>query len=195
MLLFAAAPAQIARALQRVGLVTAATSVFADLDRALEHAENGVLAIDRTVAPQSGLDELDAAYPEVEVRKQLTTYCERVTWQAGEQAVRQGAPSDAMYFIESGQLTAWRERPDRSPIRLRTIIPGTVIGELGFYLGTERSATVIADQESSAFAITGQALRRMQDENPSLAIIFHRFMATIAAERAADSVRLLEAGA
>lgn len=194
-LLFAAVPAQIAGALQRVGLVSAAMPVFADLDRALEHAENGVLAIEGTVAPQSDLDELDAAYPEVEVRKQLTAYCERVTWQAGEQAVRQGAPSDAMYFIESGQLTAWRERPDRSPIRLRTIIPGTVIGEVGFYRGSQRSATVVADQESSAFAITEQALRRMQEDNPALAILFHRFMATIAAERAADSVRLLEAGA
>jgi sulfate permease, SulP family len=193
-LLFAAASPQIARALQRTGLVTADRPMFADLDHALEHAENGVLAIDRIAAPQSGLDELDAAYPEVEVRKQLTTYCERITWHAGEHALRQGAPSDAMYFVESGQLTVWRERPGNSPIRLRTIIPGTVIGELGFYRGAERSAMVIADQESTAFAITRQALRRMQEDNPGLAVIFHRFMATIAAERAADSVRLLEAG-
>jgi SulP family sulfate permease len=96
-----------------------------------------------------------------------------------------------MYFIESGQLTVWRDRSGRSPIRLRTIIPGTVVGELGFYRGAQRSATVIADQESSAFAITGQALHRMQEDNPTLAVIFHRFMATIAAERAADNVRLL----
>jgi CRP-like cAMP-binding protein len=62
---------------------------------------------------------------------------------------------------------------------------------VGFYLHTSRAATVIADQASTAYRITAQALRRMQNENPTLASMFHRFMATIAAERAADNVRLL----
>jgi SulP family sulfate permease len=70
-------------------------------------------------------------------------------------------------------------------------VPGTVVGEVGFYLHSRRAATVIADEASAAFRITAQALRRMQRENPTLSSIFHRFMATIAAERAADNVRLL----
>jgi SulP family sulfate permease len=185
--LFAAVPPGLARALP--GAVAAHS--FADLDHALEHAENAVLGLERTSAPQSGLDDLEAAYPAVGVRRQLMTYCERVSWRAGEVALRQGDPSDAMFFVESGQLTVWRERADGQRIRLSTIAPGTVIGEIGFYLGTVRSATVIADQPSSAFCITRPALQRMQDQDQALAVTFHRFIATVTAERLSGSIELL----
>jgi SulP family sulfate permease len=193
--LWAAVPPGLLQALQAAGLagVGQASLTFADLDHALEHAENRVLGIARTAAPQSGLDELEAAYPTLGVRRQLMAYCDRVIWRPGGHVLRQGAPSDAMFFLESGLLTAWRELPDGGRIRLRTIVPGTVIGEVGFYSASPHAASIVADQESSAYRITREALRRIQKDDPPLASTFHRFMVVVIAERAEDSINRLAA--
>jgi sulfate permease, SulP family len=197
--LFAAVPERLSRALRAAGLAASAQAdggrpgrfAFTDLDHALEYVEDAILQGMGADVPPSGLDQLEAAYPAFGVRKQLLAYCESVSWAPGEIAMQEDGPSDALYFIQSGRLTAWRTVAEGGRIRLRTIVPGTVVGEVGFYLHTSRAATVIADHPSSAFRITAQALRRMQQDNPTLSSMFHRFMATIAAERAADNVRLL----
>ncbi|MEM7025657.1 MAG: cyclic nucleotide-binding domain-containing protein, partial [Pseudomonadota bacterium] len=194
----AALPMTVANALRKAGLAgvgEAAVRAFPDLDHALEQAENAVLGIDEMVTPQSGLDELEAAYPDVGIRAQLMTYGEPVSWRPGEVAIRQGDPSDSMFFIESGRLTAWRELADGNRARLSTIVPGTVVGELGFYLRSRRAASIIADVESTAFCITRNALRRMETDDPRLASIFHRLMVIVAAERAVSNVGLLDARA
>jgi SulP family sulfate permease len=162
--LFAALPEGLSKALREAGLVPAGQAgqrAFVDLDHALEYAETAILGVGGTAAPQSGLDALDEAYPTVGVREQLLPYCESVTWAPDEIAMQEDDPSDALYFIQSGRLTAWRTLADGGRIRLRTIVPGTVVGEVGFYLHSARAATVIADQPSSAFRITAQSLRRM----------------------------------
>ena len=122
----------------------------------------------------------------------ILAYATRVTWRAGEHAIRQGERSEEMYFIEAGRLTALLEQPSGNRVRLRTILPGTVIGEVACYLGLPRSASVIADQDSSAFRITKDALERMRIENAELAVAFHEFMARAAAERLAHNTALLE---
>lgn len=193
--LFAALPKRLSKALQVAGLAAAGQGRFPDLDHALEYAETAILGIDGAAAPQSGLDALEAASPTVDVRRQLLSYCARVTWQPGEWVVHQDDPSDAMFFVESGRLTVWRQLADGGRIRLGTIVPGTVIGEIGFYRHATRTASIVADQESSAFRITRQALRRMQEEQPWLSSMFHRFMASLAADRLADNLRRLDTGA
>ena len=122
----------------------------------------------------------------------ILAYGTRVTWRAGEHAIRQGEQSEEMYFIESGRLTARLEHASGSRVRLRTILPGTVIGEVACYLGLPRSASVVADQDSSAFRITKDALERMRTKNAELAVAFHEFMARTAAERLAHNTALLE---
>jgi len=192
--LLAALPAGLSKVLHEVGPKPAGQRVFVDLDHALEYAETAILGSDGTAALRSGLDVLDEAYPNIGVRQQLSSYGEQVRWQPGEHVIHQGHASDAMFFIESGRLTAWRRRADGSRMRLGTIVPGTVIGEVGFYRHAASTASIVADQESSAFRITRQALRRMQEEKPWLSSIFHRFMAGIAADRLAHNLRRLDPG-
>lgn len=58
------------------------------------------------------------------VNYRLMTYLEKHQVGEGDYLVRQGNPSDAMYFIESGQLTAQLELPDGRITRLRTMRGG-----------------------------------------------------------------------
>jgi SulP family sulfate permease len=193
-ILWSAVPEAIAVALRSAGLELGrrtSPQLFSDLDHALEYAEDVVLDMFAGTSPAP--DEPARAFPVLAMGEGILAYGTRVTWRAGEHAIRQGERSEEMYFIEAGRLTALLEQPSGGRVRLRTILPGTVIGEVACYLGLPRSASVIADQDSSAFRITKAALERMRREDPELAVAFHEFMARAAAERLAHNTALLEA--
>ncbi|MFW6076771.1 MAG: SulP family inorganic anion transporter [Hyphomicrobiales bacterium] len=165
-----------------------------DLDHALEYAEEALLHdVTDTPEPEEGMNELQRAFPEEDMRNKLLSYGTRMQWGPGEHVIRQGECSDVMYFVESGRLTAQLETDDGKIIRLRTIISGTVVGEIGCYLGLPRTASIVADRDSSAFRITQSDLVRMETHDPNLAAMFHRFMVRVTAERLAHNTRLLEA--
>ena len=190
MVLWSAVPESVTAALRSAGLdLDRRTRLFLDLDHALEHAEDVVL--DRLAGAAPELAASAYAFPALAIGEGILAYGTRVTWRAGEHAIRQGERSEEMYFIESGRLTARLEQASGGHVRLRTILPGTVIGEVACYLGLPRSASVVADQDSSAFRITKDALERMRGENAELAVAFHEFMARAAAERLAHNTAML----
>ena len=80
--------------------------------------------------------------------------------------------------------------PGLGPDRLTR---GTVIGELGFYLGTPRSASVVADCDGRAFRLTRSALERMETVHPQLASALHQFIAELLAERLFQATQTLDA--
>lgn len=107
--------------------------------------------------------------------------------------MRQGDPPEALYFIESGQVTAQLELADGSAVRLVTIGPGAVAGELELYLDAPRSASVVAEKPSRIHRLSATALHRMEEEDLDLAAAFHKFVARLMAERLALNVRTLYA--
>jgi sulfate permease, SulP family len=147
--------------------------------------------LDRLAGAAPELDESAQTFPALAIGEGILAYGTRVSWEAGEHAIRQGDQSEEMYFIGSGRLTARLDHASDSHVRLRTILPGTVIGEVACYLGLPRSASVVADEDSSAFRITKDALERMRIENAELAVAFHEFMARATAERLAHNTALL----
>jgi SulP family sulfate permease len=78
-------------------------------------------------------------------------------------------------------------------IRIRRTGPGTVLGELGFYLDTPRTASVIADGPGKAYRLTTESLDKMEVSDPELASALHRFMADLLAERLLRTTQTLEA--
>lgn len=189
--LFSEVPPSVAAALHAAGLdqVGSGPRVFPDLDHALEYAEDALLA---AAQHASVADQGKPAVPDAAIREVIAAYGTRVEWRAGDYAMRQGEQAEDMYFVESGRLTAQLDLADGSHVRLRTIMPGTVIGEVGCYLGLRRSASVVADEDSSAYRLSKEALARLRAENPSLAVAFHEFIACTAAERLAYNTGLLQ---
>jgi SulP family sulfate permease len=78
-------------------------------------------------------------------------------------------------------------------MRLRTIGPGTVVGEVTLYLGTPRTASVIAETSSRMHRLSREAMGRMEREDPELASAVHRMFARLLAQRLADTLREIEA--
>ena len=176
---------EIAARLQAVGM-TSGEDVrrFADLDRGLEWCEDELLRRAGAHDPDDASDDpLAGLEPDARRRAALTEWFARRDVQAGEILVEQGAPSDGLYVVASGSLTAWLEQPEGGPIRLESVGPGRVLGELGFFLGTTRSASVVADEESIVCCLSREAFERMRVEAPDAALALHQAMVRLLSER------------
>jgi CRP-like cAMP-binding protein len=61
---------------------------------------------------------------------------------------------------------------DGPPVRLAKVRHGALLGEIAFYLGEPRSATIVATRPSSVRVMRRTALERMRAEKPELATRF-----------------------
>jgi SulP family sulfate permease len=144
------------------------------------------------VAVPSTLSErlVYAGFNEEETSK-LFAYLERMEIDAGEYLIHQGDESNDLYLIESGQLSVYLEVENENRLRLQATGTRTVIGEIGLYLKTERTASVIANEPSIVYRLSKEALDEMREKAPDLAADFHQFVARQLAERLVDTTRLV----
>jgi SulP family sulfate permease len=170
--------------------------IFPDVDHALEWCENRLLAGEGLAAgmkDETIEDHLGALLPEGADVNVLIAYMEPRELAAGEYLMRQGDPPDDLYFIENGQVTAQREIPDHDPIRLETMRGGHMLGEIGFYLGEERTASVVADEPTTVYRLTKPALERMELDHTKSALVFQDFIIEQLAERVSHMVGTIDA--
>jgi NTE family protein len=95
----------------------------------------------------------------------LATGAEQLALRRGEVLVRQGEPSDALYFVLSGRFTVHR---DGSVEPIAEIAQGQPIGEIGFFAGLPRTATVVALRDSRVLAITRDRFHEIGESSPGL---------------------------
>jgi SulP family sulfate permease len=168
---------------------------FPDLDHAIQWCEERLLEQEAIAAdqprPLAALlhDGLGFA-ADVE---RLLPYLEPVDLPVGYELIRQGEPSTDMYLLESGRLTAFFTPVRGDPVRLRTMAPGTVVGDVTMYLGTVRSASVVTEEPSRLYRLTREALKAMERDDPELSGALHGALARLLARRLTDSLRTIEA--
>jgi sulfate permease, SulP family len=98
-----------------------------------------------------------------------------------------------MYFVESGHVTTnLQVSPDRF-IRLRSMGAGSTVGEMGLYLKTPRTATVFVTEPSVLYRLSDKSLKLIEQKDPDLASLLHRWIVKLLAERLSDNNRTLEA--
>jgi SulP family sulfate permease len=172
------------------------TRRFTDLDHGLEWCEEQLLA---DFAGHHGCQScgalalLEKTLDDDDALRRFETYLERVAFSPGDRLITQGdAPGD-LFFLEEGHVSVYLEKSASKRVRIRRTGPGTVLGELGFYLRAPRTASVIAEDSGLAFRLSSESLARMQVEAPELAAAFHRFMADLLAERLVRTTRTLDA--
>ena len=96
-----------------------------DLDRGLERCEDALLMDlvpgERTVPVLEGLPP------------HLWEYFERVSLEEGTKLIEQGEAPDDVYVLESGRLRVELVTPGATQMRVSTVLPGVIVGEVALY--------------------------------------------------------------
>lgn len=195
-LVFAGVGQKLVNHFQQEGLQGGTSSIQfpPNIDRALEWIENEMIASQITglKIKQDIAEQLKAIFSDDGVEK-LIPYLQRREYRSGEYLIREGDAPDFIYFIQSGQVTAQLESANREPIRLETMQSGRSVGEIAFYLGTRRTASVVADQDSVVYSLSIEDLKNMEAHAPEIANIFHRVSVFLLSERVMHLTRTVRA--
>jgi SulP family sulfate permease len=167
----------------------------ADLDHGIEWCEESIIAQTAAVgSAQSTLaQQLQAIVSGGSGVAKLVSYLHRQEYTPGDYLIRQGDVPDMLYFVETGQLSAQLEAPGQPPVRLETMSGGRTVGELGFFLGIPRTASVIVEEPSVIYSLSTTALADMEERDPEVANLFYRVVTHLLAERAVHLTRVVEA--
>jgi SulP family sulfate permease len=186
----------VARALTRGNLnAGASVRIEPDIDRGLVWCENRLLA---RLAP-----ELDAERPrdlaeltfslvkDARLAVDLSGYFEPVALDEGELLVEGGSPSDEMYLVGSGRGAVTVMGAGNAAVRIATVGPGAIVGEVAFFLDQPRNASVVVESPMTAWRFSRKSLARLQKEMPDLAFRFHEGIAAMMAARLTSTNRLV----
>lgn len=144
-----------------------------DLDRGLQVCEDGLLA-----SHPSPSDSAPAGMP-----SGLGLYVSRESLAPGAVLIRQGEPPDDVFVLESGRLQVEMTTPEGVRVRLRTVLPGVVVGEIALYTGVARTADVVAETPSVILRLSRASIERIEATEPELAAELHRWLAGTLSER------------
>jgi SulP family sulfate permease len=113
----------------------------------------------------------------------IASYMERQELNHGEFLFRQGEPGDSVVLQASGSVAITIIDEHGRPIRLRRMVGHTVVGEMGFYRGVPRTASVVAEEPTVIYRLTRAAFDKMQEEDPTAAAALHKLIIRLLSDR------------
>jgi SulP family sulfate permease len=157
-----------------------------DLDRALQRCEEGLLA-EKAAAAATGGDGVAGMPPG------LSLHLERVELTEGTTLIHQDEAPGDVFVLESGRLRVETLTAEGVRMRLRTLRPGVVVGEIAHYTGVPRTADVVTETPAVVLRLSADAIERIEATEPELAAQLHRWLAWTLADRLGDTMRTFDA--
>jgi len=176
---------ELTAAFNALGLLSEAGAVASDLDHALEACEDVIIAAYHSAAGEARtlMEWLSAALGDAGYAARLTAACERFEAAAGQVIARQGDPTDRMHFILDGRVGIIVEVEGGRALRVRSLGPHTMVGEMGLITAKPRSATIQAELPSVLYALSAEAYERIKSDNPELIQALLTYVITVMADR------------
>ncbi|HVG50031.1 MAG TPA: SulP family inorganic anion transporter [Xanthobacteraceae bacterium] len=113
----------------------------------------------------------------------LIGYLERKNIDSAQVLYDRGGPANSIDLVAAGTLMVEISNPENATSRRRRITTHTVVGEMGFFRKSVRSATVSTDGSATIFTLTRTNFERMQQERPDLSSAFYNFIICVLADR------------
>lgn len=176
------------------GESTSYVQIVPDLDHGIEWCEEHMLQEQAFAQDEAGIIEQVAAFlPEPGDHLILMEYLTHRDVEPGDVLARQGEPSDEMFLLQSCSASVFLETDSGKRHRIRRAGTGTIFGEVGFYLGTTRTATVAIDTSGELYILTQEANSRLEAEHPHIAAALHKFMIRVITRRLQLTTTTLQA--
>ncbi|MEC7848938.1 MAG: SulP family inorganic anion transporter [Candidatus Neomarinimicrobiota bacterium] len=164
---------------------------FVDLDHGLEWCEEQII---QTVLKDSG--DLDRLRDNSQFRNMLSDiseYLEEQDVPADMVIIEQGKKAGGIYFLESGHFTVRLDSGKEKQIRLKTLGPGTIVGEVSLYLGSKASASVVTDVDCRIYYLSKENFKKLQLEAPEKTTMLHSYVVKLLSDRLAESNATIQA--
>ncbi len=161
--------------------------VAATLDAALAAEEEALLA--ETPAARQPSD-LAVLMNSIEAAGHGDLF-ERQPIKAGTELYRQGAPSDSLVLLEEGRMAALVTPAEGPALHVATILPGALVGEIGFFGDVPRTATVVAETDSIVRIVRNPELAELARRSPELSQALLAYGAALLAHRLARTNALM----
>ena len=107
--------------------------------------------------------------------------------------IEQEKDPGGIYFLESGRITVQLDTGTGDNIRLKSMGPGTVVGEVSLYLGSKASASVITDEDCKIYFLSKDNFKKLNMEAPEKAAELHTYIVQLLSDRLAKSNATIKA--
>ncbi len=184
------------QAIQRGDPPTGRITFFATLDNGVEWCENRILEA-------GGIEIIEPSVPLLAALSRFTApgldptrllgYLEKLEVDPGYIMMRQGEESDALYYLESGSAAIYLELPDKKSTRIRTLRSGSLVGEVGYYTSSPRTATVTTLEPCVLYRLAYSDFDELQVGEPEIVAALHHWLAALMAERVTDNTKIISA--
>ncbi len=188
-LLFAGIPPHVMRLFelsQAIFIDADLVKTLPDLDHAIEYCEESIISQKGQARAADSSDALSFLRAAIGEDKALTDFArtfECIDMKKGEYLIRRGEAADDVFVVLSGRVRVQIELPDGRALRLRTMTPGAIVGDIAFYTGQRRTADVVLDEDSTVMRLSAADLRKIEETNGALAAQIHRLFAKTLAEK------------
>jgi SulP family sulfate permease len=175
-------------ALERGGFVGGKSphQAFADLDVALAWCEDKLLSEAKIEVGTNGSDFTSWLQRQLGAKANptdLIAYFDRRDIDGSTVLQRQGEAAETIDIVAAGRLAVDIATSSGKSLRVRRIATCTVVGEMGFFRRSVRSATVSSEGAATVFTLTRANFERMRRERPDLANAFCDVVIRIIADR------------
>ncbi len=99
----------------------------------------------------------------------IENYFQYVDVNENDYLIHQRDASHDLFYLESGLLAVYVEQADQTRYLISVIEPGNFIGEIAYYLHSQRSASVVALKKSKVRKIDFINAKKLRHSNPELA--------------------------
>jgi SulP family sulfate permease len=160
-------------------------TVFTDIDRGFEWCEEQILK-------QNGITlnrrdhfngVLETIFEDRDQINQFKTFLIPKRCKPEELLIKKGENSETLYFVERGQLSVVSNEIAKNAIRYRKIGSGSIVGEMGFFTNSKRTASVLADRESHVYELNATNQLKMEADAPEVALKFQKYVLKLLSKR------------
>jgi SulP family sulfate permease len=182
--------------LQRSGCLKDSKSLFADVNLALAWCEEQLLMIGNA-SIGDGTSKFEA-WLQAQLGPQIALadflpYLDVKSTAGSEVIYRQGDAADTMDVVAEGALVVDVTNERGETVRVRRLNTHSVVGEMGFFRHSVRSATVSSDGPVKLLTLTRANFERMRRERPDLAYAYDDFIVSTMADRIESANRSVAA--
>ena len=168
---------------------------FPDLDHAIEYCEECIIAEGGDhagVATQDAVSYLRSVIGDDPGIEAIAHRFEVTALKKGDYLIHRGEAADDIFVGLRGRVRVQIPLPDGRTMRLRTMTPSAIVGDIAFYTAQPRTADVILEEDSTIMRISSAELRALEVENGAMAAQIHRVFAMNLAEKLTLANRVIQ---